>query len=600
MACDLDLEALVRVPSVMNFEFAQDGKKVAYTSNKSGRWEIYLYQLTTSEEICITSGPERKTEPRFSPDSRYIAYMQDYQGDENFNVLIFDTESGNTTNITNQHDYAIYPGVSWSPDGKSIAFISNQNGTFATYVMSAQGGDVKRITNHNYSDGEVEWSPDGKWLAVGAQTEGLSSGLFVVAADGSGATKELTENNKRIDASGPNWSPDSQTVAFESNEHGSYQIGLWEIETGAVTWLTQDEWDTNQPHYSPDGTRIAFVSNHDANLNLATITLADKAIHYYQIMRGVYSSPQWSPDGDTLVFRYSGPRSPNDLWLLSLGNGTRKQITDLLPSSIERNYLVEPSVVRYPSRKAGDTVPALLYQPLGLGSAKAGVVYVHGGPTAQQLNGWAADIQYLVSRGYVVICPNYRGSTGYGKTWQEANRYNLGIGDLQDVMGAADYLVSQNLADKDKLSVTGGSYGGYMTMMAITKYPDEWAASVSIVPFLNWFTEYEHEREDLQYYDRQMMGDPDENHDRWHDCSPINFLQDIKTPVLLIAGAHDPRCPAEETQQAIDKLAELGKTYEAQIYPDEGHGFARIENRIDAIRRQVEFLEKYCPPGTNC
>jgi dipeptidyl aminopeptidase/acylaminoacyl peptidase len=194
-----------------------------------------------------------------------------------------------------------------------------------------------------------------------------------------------------------------------------------------------------------------------------------------------------------------------------------------------------------------------------------------------------------------VLCPNYRGSTGYGKTWQEANRYDLGQGDLEDVMGAVDYLITQDLAQPTSISVTGGSYGGYMTMMAITKYPQAWAAAVSIVPFLNWFTEYANEREDLQYYDRQMMGDPVENQQRWHDCSPVFFLENIETPVLLLAGAHDPRCPAEETQQAIDKLAELGKTYAAHIYPDEGHGFTRIENRIDAIKRQVDFLEKYCP-----
>ncbi len=597
---ELDLEALVRVPLMLGFDVAPDGQSVAYTSNQSGRWEIYRSDLKTgaaAQPICITAGPERKTGPRFSPDSRYIAYLQDFQGNENFDIFIYDTQNGNSVNITNSPETAIYPGVSWSPDGQTIAFVSNQDGTFATYKVAAQGGPVTRLTQHQFSDGEVEFSPDGKWLAIGAQTAGLDNGLFALNL-ASGELHELLIDGNRRDAGSPHWSPNSQNVVFQSNSQGNYEIGLWDIATENVRWLTSGEWDKTEPRFSPDGSKVAFTINRDATIELAVLNLNNSETKYYRVAAGVHTDPHWAADSKTLILRYVGPRNSSNLWQIDLQSGQSIQLTST-PVSFVADLLVEPTIVRYPSRKGGAEVPALLYQPTTAHDGPvAAVIYVHGGPTAQQLNGWAADIQYLVSRGFVVLCPNYRGSTGYGKTWQEANTFDMGMGDLEDVMGGIDFLVGQKLAELGRIAVTGGSYGGYMTMMAITKYPQAWAAAVSIVPFLNWFTEYENEREDLKYYDSQMMGDPVKDYQRWFDCSPVNFLENITTPVLLLAGAHDPRCPAEETQQAIDKLAALGKTFDAHIYPDEGHGFARIENRINAIRRQVEFLERYCPPAS--
>lgn len=596
---ELDLEALVRVPLMLGFDAASDGQSVAFTSNQSGRWEIYLRDLTpgaSAEPVCITAGPERKTGPRFSPDSRYIAYLQDFQGNENFDIFIYDTQNGSSINITNSPDTAIYPGVCWSPDGQTIGFVSNQDGTFATYTIAVQGGPVTRLTHHQFSDGEVEFSPDGKWLAIGAQTEGLDGGLFALDL-ASNKIHELLVDGKRIDAGSPHWSPDSRTLVFQSNSKGNYEIGLWELTSENVRWLTSDEWDKTEPRFSPNGSKVAYTINRDATIELAVLNLSDSETKYYRVSAGVHTDPHWTADSKSLIFRYVGPRYPSGLWKLDLQSDAQSSLTST-PGSLWSDLLIEPSVVRYPSRKGGAVVPALLYQPTATNDRVAAVIYVHGGPTAQQLNGWAADIQYLVSRGFVVLCPNYRGSTGYGKTWQEANTFDMGMGDLEDVMGGIDFLVGQKLAEPGSIAITGGSYGGYMTMMAITKYPQVWAAAVSIVPFLNWFTEYENEREDLKYYDSQMMGDPVKDYQRWFDCSPVNFLENITTPVLLLAGAHDPRCPAEETQQAIDKLAVLGKTFAAHIYPDEGHGFARIANRIDAIRRQVEFLERYCPPAS--
>lgn len=559
MAEGLNLEALVRVPSVLTYDVAPDGQSIAFVSNVSGRREVYRMPL---------------------------------EGGETTNIYNFET--GDTSNITNMPQVAIYPGFDWSPDGQQIAFVSNQEGTFALYTIPAQGGAVERISHHTYSDERGVWSPDGKSLAVSADTNGLESTIFVIPVGG-GEEKQLLLDGKLFDAGDPEWSPDGKRIAFVSNVQGSDNIGIWHLESNQVEWLTSDQqWDEYNPEWSPDGKAVAYIINENGNTKVVVHPVDGGEPHSYQAEQGIHALPKWTPDGKGIISLFTNSRHTFDLWLLNIAAGTWKQLTNSMTGDINQELLVSPSNVRYRTFD-GAEVPALLYKPEK--PSKAGVLWVHGGPTAQQMDSWQPAIQYLVSMGYVVLAPNYRGSTGYGKTWEEANRFKLGQSDLADVVAGAEYLVNEGLVNPNQLAVTGGSYGGYMTMMALTKYPHRWCAGVAIVPFLNWFTEYEHEREDLQYFDRQMMGDPVKDYDRWYEVSPINFLAQIGAPVLLLAGANDPRCPAEETEQAIAKLAELGKVFEAHIYPDEGHGFSHIENRIDSIRRQVGFIERYCPIG---
>jgi dipeptidyl aminopeptidase/acylaminoacyl peptidase len=197
----------------------------------------------------------------------------------------------------------------------------------------------------------------------------------------------------------------------------------------------------------------------------------------------------------------------------------------------------------------------------------------------------------MLSRGWVVLQPNYRGSTGYGRGWQYASRYDQGGVDTRDVVAGAQYLIQKRLADPQRIAVTGRSHGGYLTMTSLTQYPDIWAAGSAVVPFLNWFTSHANSRDDLQYWDRQNFGDPVKDHDLWYERSPFFFLDRVKAPVQLICAANDPRCPASESIAARDALLALGRSVDFSLYPDEGHSFLKTENVVDAELRRVQFLE---------
>ncbi len=193
----------------------------------------------------------------------------------------------------------------------------------------------------------------------------------------------------------------------------------------------------------------------------------------------------------------------------------------------------------------------------------------------------------------MVIAPNYRGSSGYGRDFRLANRFVLGQKDLQDVVCAADYLVEQGLAQRRKIGVFGESYGGYLAVCALSRFPEYWGAGVAMVPFMNWFTEIENERIDLRTWDLENMGDPKRDYDRFRNASPIFFLENIVAPLQIVAAARDPRCPVSETLQARDRLQQLNRIFNVLVYEDEGHEFRRLSNRIDAYKKISMFLEMY-------
>ncbi len=246
-----------------------------------------------------------------------------------------------------------------------------------------------------------------------------------------------------------------------------------------------------------------------------------------------------------------------------------------------------PYLVQYPSRDGKFTISAFAYVPNNIqrnGKFPA-IVYIHGGPAVQSVDSFNRCIQYIVNQGYLVIAPNYRGSTGFGKEFTDANMGDAGGQELNDVLEAAEWIKKSGFVDPKKLIVMGGSYGGYLSMMAVTKAPDMWAAAVPIVPFVNWFTEIANEDPSLREYDLATMGDPVKNKALYEERSPINFVDKIKAPILLLAGGNDPRCPASEAQQVADAVKKNGGTAQLKIYHDEGHGSRGSRTRSMRIRK---------------
>jgi dipeptidyl aminopeptidase/acylaminoacyl peptidase len=610
----IDLEALLRVPYVEpygGFDLSPDGKRIAFSWNPSGRWEVYVVQLGQDDAALrqLTFGPGGKFAPRWSPNGQRLAYALDLDGGERYDIYVYDFAAGRHVNLTPDTPDAIRPDFSWSPDGRWIAFISDRSGRFDTYVLPVAAGSddglageaararTRPVLSLPYPDWKVHWSPDGRWLAVVSVTRGQDFGTFIVPAEG-GEPRPIADASGPICARHACWSPDSQRVAFTSDIHGCFDVGLYDLPTGQIIWVAEEDGDKEWLSWSPDGRMLAYVVNNGPVTELAVLDLGTAPYSgpgecsTYQVAPGVHYQPRFTPDGTHVVVIFDNPRHPCDLWALDVSDGSFQRLTHSLPQDLKDAPFVLPRQVAYPGL-AGKGVPALLYRPHQVRGLPSAVVYIHGGPNWLTQVTWDPLIQHMVSRGWAVLAPNYRGSTGYGREWQLANRFDLGGGDTQDVVAGADYLVREGIADPDRIAVTGRSWGGYLTMTCLTGYPDRWAAGSAAVPFLNWFAAHANSRKDLQHWDRENFGDPEQDYDLWYERSPFFFLDRVAAPVQLLCGAHDVRCPASESIQARDALVALGKECELVLYPDEGHGFLKTENAVDAKRRRVAFLAQF-------
>jgi dipeptidyl aminopeptidase/acylaminoacyl peptidase len=614
-----NLETLLAIPHVdpdYGFDLSPDGRQATFAWNATGQWEIYLLPLDGRDPPRqISQGPGAKFNPRFVPVgslARPLAYALDLDGSEAFDLYAWDPLTGQQTNLTPHTPDALQPNYAWSPDGGQIAFLSDRAGHFSAYIMPASGGAAGLVFDPGRPAWDVHWSPGGRWLAVEVEAQGQDYNTYLIPLDLTPAAGAPTagasagaigQGGQPIPAKDACWSPGplpggvaDPRLAFASNMQGWHNLGLCAPRTGEIAWLTDGEGDKEQPAWGPvsgpggrHGPRLVYVASHGPLTELAVLDLARQQTARYRLGPGIHHRPHFTADGSSLLFLFESPRQPADLWRLSLADGTFQQLTHSLPPGIEPTAFVLPEQVHYPSLD-GTPVPALLYRPQPTSGRPPAVVYVHGGPNWLAQVCWDPVVQHMVSRGWAVLAPNYRGSTGYGRDWQLANRFDLGGGDTRDVVAGADYLARQGLADSRRIAVTGRSYGGYLTMTSLTRYPDRWAAGSAVVPFLNWFTGHANSRPDLQHWDLENFGHPERDRERYYERSPFFFLERVAAPVQLISGAHDPRCPASESVQAHEALRAQGKPCDLVLYQDEGHSFYKTENVIDAEKRRMAFL----------
>lgn len=589
----IDLKKLLSVPYVdpyIGFDISPDSTKVAFSWNPIGQWEIYELPLDGSKPPWqVTSGPGGKFAPKYSPDGTRLAYSVDFNGSENYHIFVHDLASGGHTDLTPEIDYALQPHFDWSPDGKEIAFLANRTGCFSTYVMPASSGTERLLFDNGCPAWNVSWSPDGRWLAVQSQTIGQDHGIFIVPTQ-VGDAIQISDESSPLNAHNPCWSPDGTRLVFCCDQKGVYDIAIYHVASKSVTWITSGEGEKTHPDWSPDGERLAYIYSHGAETRLS-VQKPGETPETHQVEPGIHFTPKFTPDGKQVIFVFDNPRHPDDLWTLWLSDGTFYQLTDSLPDELADSAFVMPQEIWYPGLD-GENIPALLYQPANADKHAPAVVTIHGGPNWLFQFTWNPLMTHLASRGWVVLSPNYRGSTGYGRNWQIANRFDLGGVDTRDVAAGAMYLASQGLADPARIAVTGRSHGGYLTMTCLTQYPDLWVAGSAVVPFLNWFTAHANSRDDLQHWDIENLGDPEDNHDLWYEHSPFFFLDRVCVPVQLICGANDPRCPASESTEARDKLLALGREVDFVLYQDEGHAFLKIENVVSSEVRRVSFLAR--------
>jgi len=602
-AAAIPIEDLYYTRSIGGATWSPDGKEIVLATNLSGRTNLWKVSSSGSWPVQLSQSDEFQGSPTFSPDGRWIVYQQDKGGNELYDLYAIPARGGVSVNLTNTPEVR-ETAPQFSPDGRWIVFNAKSAKSPMTNVavMNWRTHEVRLLTEEKSPNrywNRICWSHDGKYVfAVRNENSFADSDLYRIET-ATGKTENLTPHKGSALYAASAVSPGDDQLLMSSNDGVEHsRIGLFDLKTQQTKWITEGDWDADPGDWSPDGHVFTFSVNQDSRREVYLVdarSLHISKLHDLEGLNSLNSDPDaFSPDGKQLLVLHESSHQPSDLWLYDLAANHATQLTHSGIASLDPEHVPPSEIVHYKSFD-GTVISAVLWVPFNLkrdGSNPA-VVIAHGGPTGQFLDGWSATAAALASRGYVCIAPNVRGSTGYGMPFQKANHQDLGGGDLQDEVYAANFLKQTGYVDSKRIGITGASYGGFMTLIAVSKTPNVWAAGVEQYGVANWRTMLAHADPFLQEYVRGLLGDPQSDASVYDKTSVLAYLTAEKAPLLLLQGENDVRVPKEEAEQIESTLHAQGNTVEAHYYAQEGHGWRRREDQIDALRRSVEWFDRY-------
>ncbi len=390
------------------------------------------------------------------------------------------------------------------------------------------------------------------------------------------------------------WSPDGSQIAFLSQQSGWNEVWLVRPDGGGLRQLTHLGRDVADIAWSPDGARLACTLNHGGALHLALLDAQTGEATTLRADAGIYSRPQWFPDGQSLIALFESPLQPPDVVKVGVGDGRITPLTFSQLPALTPNRLQLPETVSYQSTD-GLEIPAFLYRPEKPNGAA--IAHPHGGPSLQKQLEWDVMVQYFVAKGYTWLQPNYRGSTGYGVSFEQANYNDWGKGDTQDCLHGARFLQKLPGIDPARIAIYGASYGGYMVACTLSRDPDYlFACGVDKFGDANTISSWAQCNRDLRLYSEIFMGHPAQNRQVYLDASPIYQVGAVQKPVLICHGLEDDVVPPQASEEWTHALRQAGKTFEYKTYAGEGHGFLQRATQLDFYGRMQRFLDWYLLP----
>ena len=574
---------------------------IVIATNLTGRFNLWTMPANGGFPLQLTQSDDRQFALAASPDGQWIVFQSDQAGAEIYDLFATPASGGSVVNLTNTPEVD-EQSASFSPDGSLLAFTRRPKTEPSNdiAVMDFASRRVRQLTHEAAKDhawAVAAFSRDGKSLLANRTNATDTEAEAWLIDIASGGQTRLTPPQKYNSAT--DISADGRYVALTTETaSGSRQAAILDLQDRSVRVLKPDLWRQRSDCFSPDGRTLLIRSSVDGRTTFAKYDVASGRTEPLSLPDGFNDKASdqngFSPDGSRIIVAHQASNTPFDFWVVEAKTGAARQLTRLGLASIDPARLPKAQIVHYKSYD-GTVISAFLWVPFNLArDGKApGVVLPHGGPTSQTLDRFDRIAVALASRGFVVIAPNVRGSTGYGRAFQEANFKDLGGGDLKDEIAGRQFLIDTGYVDEKRIGISGGSYGGFMALMAIGKTPSLWAAAVEQYGIIDWQALLLHgDLPDLEY-EKGLLGDPVKDADVYRACSPITYINNVTAPLLVLQGDNDARVTKDQAEKVVEVMKANGRTVEAHFYPGEGHGFFKRENQIDALERTVAWLEKY-------
>lgn len=589
----------------------------------------------------------RASSPTFSPDGKRIAFIADLSGVPQ--IWVVPAEGGWPTLVTADNDPVGF--VAWSPAGDVLAYTLAPGGGMNTqvYVVKPDGSEQRRLTTGGKETNRLfGWTHDGVRLALGTNTRNPSAidaymvdpltgkSDLVVRNDALAALEDVSRDRKfglvsRLIGRGDNnlylvnfesgrealltphtgpgefsgeLAPDGKTVYLLSNKDRDLlafaRIRVAEDGSAGPIEIIAERTDAEADAFTMNeqGTLAAIVWNVAGRSELSFIELPSGAIKKGPVLPAeLVGGIRFSGDGQQLALTISGSAAPPDVWVLDVRTMGLRQVTRVPHVGVNLAQLVRPELVTFKAHD-GLELSGWLYRPKGQAGPGAYVISFHGGPEGQERPAFRSDYQALLLAGIGVFAPNVRGSSGFGKKFVNLDNGKLRFDGLKDIKASVDYLVGAKIGDPTRIGITGGSYGGYMTLAGMTEYPELFAAGADLFGMVNFFTFFEHTEPWMAAISTTEYGDPKTQGDLLRALSPLAKLDRIRAPLLVQHGANDTNVPVVEAEQVVDNLKKRGVPVEYILFPDEGHGWRKITNRVRSTVSLVEFFSKYLRAGT--
>ncbi len=647
-AQNYDIERYLNIRSASSPTFSPDGKRIAFLTNITGTSQIWMIDAGGGYPEQITAFQDNISFVEWLPNGKGIVFGKASGGDENAQFFLMSNDGADIKRLTNdpkvRHNFGAI-----STDGAKIFYTSNKRDKnwFDVYSMNLADGKEELLYQNDSSNFVSAVSDNGGKVIISRSSVrfSLDNDLYLIDTKTKQAT-HLTPHDEAAIYSDVHFL-DNNTIIFGTNQNDEFiTLSRIDLTTKEITPKNKVLWDLDATAISPDDKSFAYTINREgfSQLYISTIEKKPNPNANFNLnlnsqltelpTSGVVGGLEFSKDGGKLAFTLSSSKNPTDVWIYDLNTKKISQLTKSSTLGIPQSSFVEPQLIKYKSFD-GREISAWFYKPINvynsmlqeeklrkkqtihspskikISEVQTGfdnstvasafpeivnfpvIVSVHGGPEGQERPGFNPLYQYYLSRGYAILATNVRGSTGYGKTFSHLDDVEKREDSVKDLAAAVDWLKTSGGADAKRIAVMGGSYGGYMTLAAITLYPDLWAAAVDTVGIVNWesflknTSGYRRRQREVEY------GMLDKDIDFLRRISPIAKIDKIKTPLFVIAGKNDPRVPYTEAEQLVKALKDRNAVVQYKLYDDEGHGVSKLKNRLELYPLVADFLDKY-------
>ncbi len=592
------IEQFMNNEAVFGSSFSADGSQVMVTSDRSGIFNAWVSPVAGGAWTPLTSSDSSSVFGiSFFPADDRVLFQMDNNGDEVWQLYVRDPD-GRIAALTTQ------PGAratfyEWAYDGKSFFIGWSKRDARFMDIYEVNTATLQPVLRYEMASGDNFGgvSPDKNTMAISRPLNTSDSELYLYDFK----QKKLRKISEKIASHQPShFSPDNRYFYYLTDAEGEFNyLVKYDLVTGERTPAAREEWDIQYAYLSKTGKYEVIGVNADGKTAIKVReTATGKPVNFPDFGQGDITGVNISDDEQQMAFYVGSSAVPNDLYIYDFENGEHRKLTNALNSEIDPADLVEATVVRFVSYD-GKEIPGIYYKPHQSSEKNktAGLVWVHGGPGGQSRQTYNALLQYLVNHGYAVLAVNNRGSSGYGKTFFHLDDQQHGEGDLRDCIAGKDWMATQSYIDSARIGIIGGSYGGFMVMRAMTHTPAEFEVGVDIYGVTNWMRTLKNIPPWWESFKTALyteMGDPNTADSvRLKGISPLFHGSKVQNPVMVLQGAQDPRVLKAESDEMVEAMRGQGVPVEYVLFEDEGHGFVKKENQIEANSKILEFLDKY-------